>query len=46
MTMTLMNILAYNSMRQQCGLRRARSFADLQDTIDSVDIQKLAKVYQ
>lgn len=36
---------AYNAMRQFCGLRRASSFDDLKDTIETSVIGKLSSAY-
>jgi hypothetical protein len=37
--------IAYNSMRQYCGLPLALSFNDLRSTMDLSIIQRLASVY-
>nr|CAA62752.1 peroxinectin [Pacifastacus leniusculus] len=39
-------IATYNSMRQVCGLPRARTFNDLTDQISPENVQKLARIYK
>ncbi|XP_045583397.2 salivary peroxidase/catechol oxidase [Procambarus clarkii] len=39
-------IATYNSMREVCGLPRARNFNDLTDQISPENVQKLARIYR
>ncbi|XP_069959740.1 salivary peroxidase/catechol oxidase-like isoform X2 [Cherax quadricarinatus] len=39
-------IATYNSLREKCGLPRARTFNDLTDQISPENVQKLARVYK
>jgi hypothetical protein len=41
----LFSNLAYNAMRQYCGLSSALSFNDLTDSMDLSVIKRLASVY-
>jgi peroxidase len=39
-------IATYNTFREKCGLRKASTFADLQDTISAENIAILQSVYE